>query len=402
MQTARDQVPRDITDLHDWLAARDYTYYSVNSLPSCSAVDTLCGRWPVLGVAWRQLFRLSPLDFRSLLGCHPHAINPKATVLLAKAYLRLWQQYGDARFLDAFRVNVSRLGELRAPALKHFAIRQNKKVYTRLYRAAEDGVSPLCTARAGHLFLDAWTALHRQEYLEAATEIAEYFVREHPRDEGEDGIYFYYEPTLPFRVYNASAVISAFLVRAGVMLEHSTMRELGAGGIDFICSKQNADGWWFNGEGRHSHHVDGFHTAYILEALLDISTCTESKTIRSSLKKGMAFYRSHLFEEPSTDSIKPRRYVSGFRPTNSSLFQRVDLRDCAMAVVLFSKHSHIDPENLSFMAKVLNWTQEHMRKGRIYCSEITWLWRNPIPYIEFQAWMLLALAEYYHTVRDRT
>jgi hypothetical protein len=38
------------------------------------------------------------------------------------------------------------------------------------------------------------------------------------------------------------------------------------------------------------------------------------------------------------------------------------------------------------------------KNGSTYASEITWAWKNRIPYIEFQAWMLLALAEYHRAV----
>ncbi len=98
--------------------------------------------------------------------------------------------------------------------------------------------------------------------------------------------------------------------------------------------------------------------------------------------------------------MRPTHFVRRFWPTNSSLIQRVDLRDAALAVILFTRLSQKDGAWLERAASVLNWTNQHMKNGSTYASEITWAWKNRIPYIEFQAWMLLALAEYHRAVSE--
>jgi len=393
--TARNEVYRDILDLHHWLKEHDFNYYSINSLPEVEWADFLSSKIKAFGLLYRQFFRLSPINFRILLPPKDLPINPKTTILLAKAYLLLMRSMYSEEFQDAFEILLKRLMHLRSRKAKHFAVKQNKKLYVWLYQADEEQVAPLLTAWAGELFLNAWEALNESAYLDMARSVALYFLEEHPRVRVGKGVYFFYEPSHSFRVYNASAVISSFLVRCGTALKENEMVELGEKGLQYIKSVQNEDGSWFYGEGRMCRYIDNFHLAFVLKSICDAVEYMSTENLEECFMKGMDFYKRVMFLEEKGGSLRPLRYYKAYPPRNSSLFQKADLRDAALAMMLFSQLTDKSLEYGNLASAAFKWARRELKCGPTYCSEITLLWRNRIPYIEFQAWMLLALAYYY-------
>jgi hypothetical protein len=389
-----EDVPQEIGELHEWLLRRDFRYFNMNSTPTLRGVEALCRRWRFLGIVRRQIFRLSPIEFRWMFPAACLATEPTSPILLAQAYLLLWDRYRDPRFLAAFHECKGRVMDYRSPLPRHFAIRANRNLHLRQYQMTEAEPSPLATALAGELFLESWRRFDTDEDAALAAQAVAYLVREHPRDEEREGVYFYYEPKRPFRVYNASAAISGFLVKAGALLPDAKAWDLGRRGLEFVCSRQNLDGSWLYGESAGARYIDGFHSAFILQALYDSLEYLDAQAVERSFRAGIDYYRTRLFRRQVSNQMEPRHFVPELWPTNSSLLQRVDLRDAALAIILFSKCSLRGHDGLEHASAVLQWTNRHMKAGGAYCPEITWFWKNRIPYIEFQAWMLLALAWY--------
>jgi hypothetical protein len=77
---------------------------------------------------------------------------------------------------------------------------------------------------------------------------------------------------------------------------------------------------------------------------------------------------------------------------NSTLLQRADLRDCALAMILFCQLAEHGSPYQEMAMSILKWTMARMRHGCWFYPEILWSGKNHNPYINFQAWMLLALA----------
>ena len=390
-----DKIYQEIWSLHQWLKLHDYNYYSVNSLPDLKWMDSLCVRWKSLGVLYRQFFRLSPINLRPLFLPITPSRNPKATILLARAYLNLWKLTGVEEFKDAFETLIERTITLRSDETRNIAIRQNKKIIVWLYQAGEKQVSPLLTAWTGELFMDAWKLFGTEEYSNIAGEIAAYFIKEHPRAEDNNTIYFFYDSNHSFRVYNASAVISSFVIRYGSIFDHPEMLRIGKKGLSYIQKVQNRDGSWFYGEERICRYVDNFHTGFVLKAIWDAISYLNVSDYVDCFNKGITFYKKSLFIDHKNGELQPLRYLRSHPPYNSSLIQKVDLRDVTSAMILFSGMAIKSSEYSKLVTSVFRWVQKNMKSKSTYHNEITWFWKNRIPYIEFQAWMLLALTYHY-------
>ena len=395
MNDRRDLLA-SIDGLSQWLSSVNHHYYSVNSVPSPRVVTSLCRRFKGVGIFWRQLFRLCPVNLRPT-GCENTPIDPKANILFAAAYLRLMALCGDA-FEERFMQSLDRVMSLRSRQTSLFAIRQNRDLYLKYWQAGKDSISPLLTSWSGDLFLACYDYFQSQEYLDLAGQVAEYFMREYPKEESEEGVYFRYAPGLSTRIYNASAQISAFLLDYGTIADSPRAADYGYRGIHYVARAQNSDGSWFYGEGKGLRYIDSFHTAFILQALHRSVSSGGGPAFREALTRGLRYYTTTLFKADEDGAWQPVHFDKRYWPSSSSAIQRVDIRDCALAIILFSALSREDPVWAANAEAVLKWADLHMKAGACYWAEVTWLWKNRIPYIEFQAWMLLSLARYLEAV----
>jgi hypothetical protein len=382
-------APAPVMLLHEWLRAHDYNYFSINSIPSLGSLDRLLDRCRPLGIAWRQLFRLCPFNVRSLFGVES-VEDPEATILLARAYGKLHRVYGDIFRIPAEECwrRLLRLGQ-RDDGF--FAVPQRRKLRTLNYSTDEAEISPLLTAWAGSVFLERYTAGQEEESLSRTAQVAAYFLRHHPRDASDQGVYFYYTPHLSKKIFNASAEMSAFLVEYGVRAGVQEARDLGLQGTRLVVREQNADGSWFYGDGCRGRYIDSFHTAFVLLALARVQHLVPDPSFATALTKGLHYYVSRLCRQHK-DGLRPVRYDGRFWPMNSTILQRADLRDCALAMILFCQLAEYDSRYPEMARDVLQWTVTQMRRGSWYHPEILWGGKNHNPYINFQAWMLLALA----------
>ncbi len=89
------------------------------------------------------------------------------------------------------------------------------------------------------------------------------------------------------------------------------------------------------------------------------------------------------------DLIIPIRYDKRYLPRNTWLFQSVDGRDIAEALVFFSKYSY-DETMINGLLSYLH-KEFYDKKTGAFASEILIWGKNKIPYIEFQAWFLYSL-----------
>jgi hypothetical protein len=208
------------------------------------------------------------------------------------------------------------------------------------------------------------------------------------KDYGPKGLYFYYGPTVQKEIYNASAIMSSFLIRTGEYLKDNRIIMYGEKGLLYILSKQNEDGSWFSNEDNEKSYIDNFHSLFIVNALLDCKNFTKislSETINKAI-----IYIENKFLIVRNDRLIIRHFDIRFLPKNSSVIQKVDARDIASAIILYSKHNYSE-DRLILLIKFLFQYFYKKDDGYFYCEK-TWFWTNKIPYIEIQAWVIYSLS----------
>jgi hypothetical protein len=388
------RITAEIKCLHTWAFERGYRYTSLNTVPEIGWVDWLCRRSRILGIAWRQFFRLSPVDLRPLFGPQQVRADPQSLILFALAYVHLSRVDHDPQIVACRDRLLSEVLALRSSCKRGFAIRQNNRLYMQAYEAKEDDVSPLWTAWAGHLFLAADRYIRNAGYREHARQVASYFLEEHPREETPEGVYFYYDPSISDRIYNASAQISSFLVQFGRVADDTHAQDAGASGLRYVLAHQNADGSWFQGFEPRFRYTDNFHTAFVLQALASAEDHLDCPELSNALSRGLEYFTHRLFKKTS-NGLQPIHFDPRFLPRNSTLIQSVDLRDVAVSVLLFLDVARRGVEFPNKATRLLMWALRRMKADRCtFCPEATFFWKNRIPYIEFQAWMMYCLTRY--------
>lgn len=366
-----------IAALQKWLQSQDYNYIECNHVP-----ERLFVRNRKINMLLRTFFRLCPYNLRSMKrpkdGLFPLA--PQSNVALLKAYA----VSNDKEVIERL---YKRVLSLRSPKTKNFALRQGIKIAINLYENSADDPTPLNTVWFGQFLLDEHSGvIGETEKKELLCSIATYLVEESGYiDHGRQGIYFYYGPTLKKEVYNASAIISAFLIKLGIKYENKSYVEFGQRGIGYICNKQNKDGSWFYAGGPEHSTIDCFHQSYILQAICSVNEYL-SFDASEAINKGIAYYRTLFIGDRGY--IRPVRYDKRYTPRNTWLFVKVDGRDVAEALIFFTKYAP-DREMVQNLLRYAYDKFYDKKKGYII-PEIFIYGKNRIPYIEFQAWFLYA------------
>ncbi len=90
------------------------------------------------------------------------------------------------------------------------------------------------------------------------------------------------------------------------------------------CPRKNPDGSWFYARDASGHWIDGFHTGYVIESLLEVVAGGEAE-FEPVLARGVRFYLEEMF----TSDFLPRY-------TPDSLFP-IEVQNCAEAVQALAK-----------------------------------------------------------------
>lgn len=373
-----------IETLQNWLQSQDYNFIECNHVP-----EHLFVRNSKINVLFRTFFRLCPYNFRKMKrpnsGLFP--LTPQSLVAMLKAFAISNNQ-------EVILKLYQRALSLRSSQTKNFALKQGIRIAVNLYENSADDPTPLNTVWFGQFLLDEHSGILKEtEKKELLFSIAAYLTEESGYvDYEEQGVYFYYGPTLKKEIYNASAIISAFLIRLGIKYDMNEYIKLGQRGIRYICNKQNKDGSWFYAGKPERPTIDSFHQSYILQAICSVKDYLPFDTAEV-IAKGITFYKTLFVEEGGY--LHPVRYDKRYMPHNTWLFVKVDGRDVAEALVFFSLYT----SEKEMVNRLLRYAYDKFydkKKGYMIPERFVY-GKNRIPYIEFQAWFLHAfqIVKYY-------
>ncbi|MDE6497055.1 MAG: hypothetical protein K2L21_00140 [Muribaculaceae bacterium] len=257
--TTLDKINRMIGAAERWLEAHDYHYIECNYVP-----PRIFTRNRKLNMLIRTAFRLLPFNLRSKKDIGRSPYTPHEAV----ASLAACGAGGDTKTGAQLTRRV--MEQLQSPLTRNFALRQGIRISISLYEDSGDDPTPLNTVFFGDYLL-RYGALDEEDRREVLMAICRYLTQELGyEDHGEDGIYFFYGHHLKDVIYNASAIISSFLIRTGTTYGIDKYVELGKRGISYIIKNQNPDGSWYYYGPPHRKAIDGFHQSYILKALMDV------------------------------------------------------------------------------------------------------------------------------------
>ncbi len=200
-------------------------------------------------------------------------------------------------------------------------------------------------------------------------------------------------------VHNVNALAAALLHRLAVATARDDLADLAQRTLAFVVSEQNADGSWYYARGARGRWIDGFHSGYVLEALLESARRAPDPRLEQALERGMAFFTTQLLEPSGLP-----------RYTNKSLYP-IDAQNCAQAIQLLAKLG-IDDEVRYVLARrayeesarrLLVWRRSTEPPSAFFRLQRGRLLQNDLAAIRWGiAPMFLALAHLRHAEASRT
>ncbi|MGI8726389.1 MAG: hypothetical protein ACR2K6_01735 [Solirubrobacterales bacterium] len=329
-----------------------------------------------------QAVKRSPLDLRRPLGIVAGLdAATVAHVLAAHSRLPVGLRHDPDRDLGA---GMDALERLRLDAFEEPCWGYHFDVETRFFNYPASTPNTIATAFAGHALLDAHAAGAGEGALELAIGVGRFFCERVGLNRVGEGGYFGYFAGDRTPIHNASLLAGSLLARLAEPggPEADRFAEAAAATARYALAHQRADGSWPYAEGGRGDWVDGFHTGYVLDALLAIAEALDDDEVGSAWARGLEHYSAGLFTVDGT----PRYFIDRTYP--------IDGQSVAQAIRTFSLASRRQPERLEEAWRTYAFAVERMSRGDgAFIFQRRRLWTNRRPHVRWvQAPMLDALA----------
>lgn len=367
--------------LHGYLQACHYSGYDpYDGLESRVFRATPLKRLKAARLAWIQLMKRSPLNFRPLL-LVPRSRNPKGIALCASALLKLSRAWGNPNYVHEARSLLDWLISHQTHGYSGCSWGYNFDWQSREFFAPKGTPNAICTIFVANAFLDAFEQLGDHQYLELAQRGCD-FILNHLVAESGDELYIRYVPNADAQVHNVNFLGAALLARTCSHAQEDQLLKAARKAVTFSIRRQNADGSWCYGESPDQRWIDNFHTGFNLVALSRYRWYTADPSFDEALRCGYDFWDQNFFMSDGT----PKYYHDKLYP--------LDIHCAAQGILTYLEFAARDEEGLTKAQRIASWALQHMRspQGFFYHQKHRW-YTIRIPYIRWsQAWMFYALS----------
>jgi hypothetical protein len=330
--------------------------------------------------ALTQAVKRSPFDLRPILGI-PSGLSAATLALVISAYARNGLIERDQAHAKLARC-LAQLEALRCTTFTEPCWGYHFDVQTRVFFYPRSQPNTIATAFAGLALLDAYELAGASAALELAAGTGEFFIRHVPQTDTGDGAYFGYLPDDRTPIHNANMLVAAFLARLARLLDRPELGRIASAALLYTTKRQRCDGSWPYGELPHLGWIDGFHTGYVLDGVLN---CLESgiadRGAEAAWRRGIHFYARELVDADGTPRYTPRsRYP-------------IDGQCAAQAIQTLARAARREPELGARRWSVLRYSLGQLARGDgAFVFQRGRLWTNRAAHPRWvQAPMLLAL-----------
>lgn len=360
----------------------------------------------IVRIFYTQALKIMPINLRPLLGIRKD-YNPKGLGLFLAAYSKLYSIYRTNKYFQKINDIASFLEEVKCKGYSGYCWGYNFDWQGEIDLLEKGTPTIVNTAFIAHAFLDVYELFGEEKFFNIARSSCNFILYDLFILKCNDSICFSYSPISRTKIHNANVLGAGLLARVYSYSKENKLLEYATKAINYTINKQREDGAWYYGENERDDgfwykgvygienqvdskysgfvkYIDSYHTAFILESLLNYTKYIRDKKYMENIKRGFEFYEKHFFLEDGT----PKYYFNNVYP--------IDIHTAAQAIITFVRLHKIKESN-RILQKVALWMIDHMqdkrnyfyfRKGRFFY--------NKIPYIRWsQAWAFHALTTYY-------
>ncbi len=335
-----------LISLEDWVQRRDFAAYDpfdgLNSVLRPLTLGTKAGRQALV-----QLVKRSPVNLRPYIGIRP-ARSSKGMGFMARGYLRLHQIDGDQNFWRMAGECLAWLRANRSQGYSGSCWGNHFDYQTRTYYLPAGCPTIVWSSLIGHAFVDAFEISGREEDLLEACGVCEFILRDLPHLRDEKGTCISYVAHADVRVHNANALGAGLLSRVYRHTRRPELYQLASEALAYTVGHQNRNGSWFYGQQDNLRWIDNWHTAYVLDSLLDYECGTGDDRFKTARERGWKFY----FDNFLLPGGCPKYYHDRIYP--------IDIQCASQSIETLCRFRAQD-RALEAAARVALWTIEHMR-----------------------------------------
>ena len=333
---------------------------------------------------WTQLFKRSPINFRSLARVPPER-NAKGIALFALAALARYRTLKTKEAEIDARELLDDLMAMRLTGFSGAAWGYNFDWQGRAFFAPRGTPTLVPTAFAARALVDAAVVLDDRDYLPFARTSCDFILNDLNRsEESKDEVCFSYSSLDRTRVFNASLLAGETLGTVGKLMDEPSLCDWAKRAARYVVRRQRADGSWVYGADDYQAWSDNFHTAFILTSLSRIIDSCESarEEFAPALTRGYEFWRERFFLTNGWPKYFPDRLYPA------------DAHSAGAAIVALAELRGRLPGALELADKIAEWAVDNLcsPQGYFYYQRRR-LYTVRIPYMRWsEAWMAYGLA----------
>lgn len=375
-------IHESLMKLDHWVVQADWKAYDTFDGLSSPYARLCTLNHPLLKQCWQQGVRRFVFNLRPLLGIKP-GMSTKGMGFFAQGYLRLYQVYGDAAFLEKATFCLHWLMENNNKQFRGYCWGNHFDYQSRGGNISKGTPTIVWTGLISHAFLDAYELLGEKKYLEVARSACDFILDELGWMEFKEGFLLRYYPNADILVHNSSMIGASLLARVNSLSPNARYFDMAERAIQYTVYHQTREGGWYYGVGDKWAWIDNFHTGYVLEALAIFIRTTGAAKYESSLERGYDFFIKTFFLPDGT----PRYYDYKTLP--------IDIQCASQAIQTLINLRNLHSASVPTALRVAEWTIKHMqdKDGYFYYRKYPYI-TNKTPTLHWgQATMFAALAQ---------
>jgi hypothetical protein len=197
-------------------------------------------------------------------------------------------------------------------------------------------------------------------------------------------LFFRYYPNEDDPIINVNALALWFFDKSNSLFKFKIFPDqLISGILNFILETQNEDGSWWYAITNNGRWVDGFHTGYVIESLINLSPELQNERTRKSIEKAFQYFINNFITRNNETCYFPRKIYP------------VDAQNSAQIIQTLSSYYNVYPEQAD--ERMLNGLIQHTldnlynQKGYFYFRKMS-NFTYKLPYFRWsQTPMILSL-----------
>ena len=376
---------RSFQKLSDFCSSENYSGWDpYDGLNSWIIQNTPLGKSNFFRLAWIQLFKRNPINFRNFFGIKKE-YNPKGLGLFLTGYCNLYNTEPKEEYLQKINFLSSKILDLKSNGYSGACWGYNFDWQARAFYQPKYTPTVVATSFIVESLLKAYEITKRDDLLQTAISSSQFVLKDLKRTyDTENDFTFSYSPLDSTQVYNAGLLGAKLLSMIYEYTKEDNLLQESRKVVSYVCKRQSKDGSWSYGTLSFHQWIDNFHTGYNLECIHKYQELSGDRSFQEYIDKGLDYYLNTFFTK---DGIS--KYY------NNRMFP-IDIHAPAQLVVTLSKMNKLR-ENRELVDRVINWTIANMQssKGYFYYQKkknVT----SKIPYIRWaQAWMFYAYSYYF-------